>query len=165
MLGGSSGWPTVSRKRPSLGARRVVSCRQTIKTPTQATRKPLQRLFGLCTLSRQQKEEHFNARYLIAHILTHEGHSSAVPPEWSEDKRPDSRELSKAAVPRAVDSCQPASCNTAYRKQQFLSCRAQHCSSSSSCWRGHCKQSSVHRPAQQVSHSTVELGATSRCWN
>ena len=27
-----------------------------------------------------KKKKHFNARYLIAHILTHEGHSSAVQP-------------------------------------------------------------------------------------
>ena len=40
-------------------------------------------------------KKHFNARYLVAHIRTHEGYSSAVPPEWLEDKQPDSRDLRK----------------------------------------------------------------------
>ena len=42
-----------------------------------------------------KKKKLFNARYLIAHILTHEGLSSAVPPAWLEDKRPDSRDFRK----------------------------------------------------------------------
>lgn len=42
-----------------------------------------------------KKKKHFNARYLIAHILTLQGHSSAVPPAWSQDKRPDSRDFRK----------------------------------------------------------------------
>ena len=42
-----------------------------------------------------KRKKHFNARYLIAHILTHEGHSSAVPPAWLADKRPDSRDFRK----------------------------------------------------------------------
>ena len=32
-------------------------------------------------------KKHFNARYLIGRILTHEGHSRAVPLEWLQDKR------------------------------------------------------------------------------
>ena len=42
-----------------------------------------------------KKKKHFNARYLIARILIDEGHSSAVPPTWLADKRPDSRDFRK----------------------------------------------------------------------
>lgn len=36
------------------------------------------------------KQKLFNARFLISHILTQEGHTSAVLPEWFDDKRPHS---------------------------------------------------------------------------
>ncbi|KAL0027628.1 hypothetical protein WJX79_003908 [Trebouxia sp. C0005] len=42
-----------------------------------------------------KKQKHFNARYLIARVLTYEGHSSAVPPEWLGDKCSDSRDFRK----------------------------------------------------------------------
>lgn len=80
----------------------VARCDALCQLPTNHQGAKLGSLEGLCKgflasarFFDSQKKKHFNARYLIAHILTHEGHSSAVPLAWFADKRPDSRDFRK----------------------------------------------------------------------
>ncbi|DBA94474.1 hypothetical protein WJX77_011851 [Trebouxia sp. C0004] len=80
----------------------VARCDALCQLPTNHQGAKLGSLEGLCKgflasarFFDSQKKKHFNARYLIAHILTHEGHSSAVPLVWFADKRPDSRDFRK----------------------------------------------------------------------
>ena len=95
----SSGWPL--RLVDDAAQEAIARCDALCKLVTNQTPAG-DSLEGLCKgfmasarFFDSKKKKHFNARYLIAHILTHEGHSSAVPPAWLADKRPDSRDFRK----------------------------------------------------------------------
>lgn len=95
----SSGWPLrlVDGATQEATARCDALCKLvTNQTPAGDSLEGLCKGFmGTARYFDSKKKKHFNPRYLIAHILTYEGHSSAVPPSWSADKRPDSRDFRK----------------------------------------------------------------------
>ena len=80
----------------------VARCDALCQLPTNHQGAKLGSIEGICKgfmasarFFDSKKKKHFNARYLIAHILIHEGCSSAVPLAWLADKRPDSRDFRK----------------------------------------------------------------------
>lgn len=96
----SAGWQL--RLADSATQEAVARCDALCQLPTNHQGAKLGSLEGLCKgfmaserFFDSKKKKHFNARYLVAHILTHEGDSSAVPLAWLADKRPDSRDFRK----------------------------------------------------------------------
>ena len=95
----SAGWPLrlVDGATPEAIARCEALCPLVSnQSPTQDSLEGLCKGFmGTARYFDSKKKKLFNARYLITHILMHEGHFSAVPPAWLEDKRPYSRDFRK----------------------------------------------------------------------
>ena len=93
----SAGWPLrlVDGATPEAIARCEALCPLVSnQSPTQDSLEGLCKGFmGTARYFDSKKKKLFNARYLITHILMHEGHFSAVPPAWLEDKRPYFRKL------------------------------------------------------------------------